>query len=287
MIDLSRSRLRRAFPALFAFILLLGLGSGCVSQSKYHALEEDTAAERSKLQEEIAGLKAKMSSQETALTAEKNKLQEEIAGLQSQKDDLEGKKEALDRDIAALNDRISEMERQTEEIKAQKDEEINRLKGTYDNLVKDLKGEIEKGEIKVTQIRNRLSVNLVEKVLFDSGHAEVKKEGKEVLKKVGKILSDVKDKEIRIEGYTDNVPIGESLRKRIPTNWELSTQRATNVLRFLQEEGGVDGKYLSAVGYGPYHPVADNDTPEGRSENRRIEIVLAPLDVEEVFKDIQ
>jgi chemotaxis protein MotB len=287
MINFLETRFRKMVPAVIIFALLLGLGSGCVSQSKYHALEENTAAERTKLQEEIAGLKSKMSSQETALTAEKNKLQGEIAALQSQKEELEGKKDALDRELAALNNRISEMERQTEEIKAQKDEEINRLKGTYDNLVKDLKGEIEKGEIKVTQIRNRLSVNLVEKVLFDSGRAEVKKQGKEVLKKVGNVLSDVKDKEIRIEGYTDNVPIGESLRKRFPTNWELSTQRATNVLRFLQEEGGVDGKYLSAVGYGPFHPVAGNDTPEGRSENRRIEIVLAPLDVEEVLKDIQ
>ncbi|MBI1819655.1 MAG: flagellar motor protein MotB, partial [Nitrospirae bacterium] len=145
----------------------------------------------------------------------------------------------------------------------------------------------EKGEIKVTQIRNRLSVNLVEKVLFDSGHAEVKAKGKEILKRVGDILSNVKDKEIRIEGYTDNIPIGESLRNQFPTNWELSTQRATNVLRFLQEGAAVDGNRLSAVGYGPFHPVANNDAPQGRAQNRRIEIVLAPLDVQEVLKDLK
>jgi chemotaxis protein MotB len=108
-----------------------------------------------------------------------------------------------------------------------------------------------------------------------------------VLKKVGAILGEVKDKEIRIEGYTDNVPIGENLRKRFPTNWELSTQRATNVLRFLEEQAGVDGARLSAVGYGPFRPLADNQTPEGRAQNRRIEIVLVPQDVKEVFKELQ
>jgi chemotaxis protein MotB len=286
MINIEAS-LRRKFLGVITVMLLIGLGAGCVSRSKYRALEESGAAERMRLLEEVSALKSQKAAQEAALTSDKKKLQEEIAVLELQRADLERKKEALDRQVAALNDRVFQMERQTEEIKAQKDEEINRLKGTYDNLVNDLKGEIEKGEVKVTQIRDRLSVNMVEKVLFDSGRAEVKKQGKEVLQKVGKILGSVTDKEIRIEGFTDNVPIGEALRKRFPTNWELSTQRATNVLRFLQEEAGVDGKYLSAVGYGPFRPVATNDTPQGRSENRRIEIVLAPLDLQEVFKDIR
>jgi len=161
------------------------------------------------------------------------------------------------------------------------------LKGTYENLVTDLKSEIEKGEIKVTQIQNKLSVNLVEKVLFDSGRAEVKTKGKEVLQKVGNILQTVEDKEIRIEGHTDNVPIGGSLRNQFPTNWELSTQRANNVLRYLQEKGGVDGKYLSAVGYGEYRPIANNEEPDGRAENRRIDIVLVPLDIQEVLKELE
>ena len=119
---------------------------------------------------------------------------------------------------------------------------------------------------------------VVAEILFDSGKAEIKPEGRDVLLKVGNVLRTVQDKQIRIEGYTDTVPIGAALRGRYPTNWELSTQRATTVLRFLQEKGGVDGKYLAAMGYGPYRPVADNTTDEGRAENRRIEIVLTPLD---------
>jgi chemotaxis protein MotB len=235
--------------------------SGCVSSSKYRALE-------------------------ASLSSERADLQGQIAALHTQKKALEEQKAALDRDLGALNERLTQLEQQTAEVSAQKDEEMRRLKGTYDDLVKDLQGEIKQGQIKVTQIRDKLSVNLVEKVLFDSGHAEVKSQGQAVLKKVGNILSDVKDKEIRIEGYTDDVPIGESLRKKFPSNWELSTQRATNVLRFLQDEAGVDGAHLSAVGYGPFRSVADNKTPEGRAENRRIEIVLVPQDVKEVLKEL-
>jgi chemotaxis protein MotB len=254
---------------LFVLTLAAGLSAGCVSSSKYRALEASAATERTDLQGQIA-----------ALQSQKKELERDLSGLRQDK-------ERVETELKGLNERLAQLERQTAEVSTQKDEEIRKLKGTYDDLVKDLKGEIEKGEIKVTQIRDRLSVNLVEKVLFDSGHAEVKAQGEAVLKKVGAILHDVKGKEIRVEGYTDDVPIGESLRKRFPTNWELSTQRATNVLRFLQDQAGLDGARLSAVGYGPFRAVADNKTPEGRAQNRRIEIVLVPQDVKEVFKELQ
>jgi len=235
---------------LFVLSLAACLLAGCVSQSKYKELE--TKASR------------------------------DIAALRSQTADLEARKAAHERQIAGLNDQLGATEKRATETGA----EIVRLKGTYDSLVKDLQGEISKGQIKVTQIRDKLSVQLVEKILFDSGKAEIKAEGKEVLSKVGKVLLGVTDKQIRIEGYTDSVPISAALRQRFPTNWELSTQRATTVLRFL-ETAGVDGKNLAAVGYGPFRPVASNDTLEGRAENRRIEIALTPLDVQEVLKELR
>jgi chemotaxis protein MotB len=236
---------------LFVLSLAACLLAGCVSQSKYKALE--------------------------------GKASQDIAALRSQTADLEARKAAQERQIATLNDQLGATEKRATETGA----EIVRLKGTYDSLVKDLQGEISKGQIKVTQIRDKLSVQLVEKILFDSGRAEIKPEGKEVLTKVGNVLLAVKDKQIRIEGYTDSVPIGGALRQQFPTNWELSTQRAATVLRFLHEKVGVEGKYLSAVGYGSFRPVASNDTPEGRAENRRIEISLTPIDVQEVLKELR
>ena len=79
-----------------------------------------------------------------------------------------------------------------------------------------------------------------------------------------------------VEGHTDNVPIRNALKAKFPSNWELSTARATSVVRFLQDQGGIDPSKLSATGLSYFRPVAANDTPEGREQNRRIEIVLAP-----------
>src|SRR2546422_10406806 len=236
---------------LFVLSLTACLLAGCVSQSKYKALEAKASGD--------------------------------IAALRSQTADLEARKAAHERQIAGLNDQLGATEKRATETGA----EIVRLKGTYDSLVKDLQGEIAKGQIKVTQIRDKLSVQLVEKILFDSGRAEIKPEGKEVLTKVGNVLLAVKDKQTRTEGYTDSVPIGGALRQQFPTNWELSAVRATTVLRFLEEKAGVDGKNLAAVGYGPFRPVSSNDPPEGKAENRRIEITLTPLDVQEVLKGLK
>ena len=156
---------------------------------------------------------------------------------------------------------------------------MKELKGTYDELLKDMKSEIEKGKITITQLKGKLKVNMLDEILFDSGKTTIKPEGIEVLERVGKILLNVKDRAITIEGHTDNVPIGPELAKKYPTNWELSAARATNVARYLQEKIGIDPTLLSATGYGEYQPVYYNDTEEGRAKNRRIEIVLVPIEI--------
>ncbi len=111
---------------------------------------------------------------------------------------------------------------------------------------------------------------LADTVLFDIGKDELRPEAREVLLKVGELLSDL-DNPIRVEGHTDNWPISTP---RFPSNWELSTGRATSVVRFLIEEAGMDPKQLQAAGYGEYHPIADNDTPEGRQSNRRVDVII-------------
>jgi chemotaxis protein MotB len=143
-------------------------------------------------------------------------------------------------------------------------------------MLKAMQKEVEQGQIKITQLADRLSLNIVDKILFPSGEDQISDQGKEVLKRVGAVLQQAKDKTVRIEGHTDNVPTGKHLRARFPTNWELSTARATNVVRFLQDEAGIEAGGLEAVGMGEYHPIATNKTPAGRSQNRRIEIILTP-----------
>ncbi|MGE5559978.1 MAG: OmpA family protein [Chloroflexota bacterium] len=118
-----------------------------------------------------------------------------------------------------------------------------------------------------------LVIRLKDSILFDSGQADLKPAAKAVLDKVAESARKLPN-HIRIEGHTDNRPINTA---RFPSNWELSTARATNVIRYLIEHSGLSAKRLSAAGYGEYRPVSDNSTEAGRAENRRVDIVLLPI----------
>ena len=118
-------------------------------------------------------------------------------------------------------------------------------------------------------------MDVVDKILFASGEATVKKEGLAVLKRVVEILKNMQDKNIRVEGHTDNVRITSKLARIYPSNWELSAARAINVTKYLQQQG-IDPAILSATAFGEYQPLADNSTAEGKAKNRRIAIILLP-----------
>ncbi len=143
----------------------------------------------------------------------------------------------------------------------------------YDALVRNLTEEVKKGQLQVRQYKDMLTVDVAEQLFFDSGRANLKDTGKAVLKKVGEALKGYEDKVIRVVGHTDNVPISKAAQKVFPSNWELSVARATNVVHFLQEVG-IPPERMIASGRAEYQPVAENDTPEGRKKNRRIEITL-------------
>jgi chemotaxis protein MotB len=169
----------------------------------------------------------------------------------------------------------------TQEESAQRERELQESSKARRNLVDRLQKEISEGSIKISQIKNKLTVQIVDKILFSSGSSDVTNKGKTVLAKVSAVLKSVKENDIRIEGHTDNVPIGPRIKKKFPTNWELSTSRATHVVRFLTEQG-VDPNNLIAIGLSQYRPVASNDTDEGKQRNRRIEIVLCPKDIQKI-----
>jgi chemotaxis protein MotB len=194
---------------------------------------------------------------------------------QNETAECQKEKQQLSQHLDALNAEKTQLSQAAEE----KEAEITKLKGTYDDVVGNLKNEIASGQIQVTQLKDKLTLNMVEKILFNSGQAELKESGKSVLDSVAAALKTIQDKDIRVEGYTDNVPLSPKLYDRFPTNWELSTARATNVVRYLVEKDGVDPSQMIAAGFGQYHPISTNDTPEGRAQNRRIDIVLVPREV--------
>ncbi len=179
-------------------------------------------------------------------------------------------------DIDRLETANRELTQELEQEKIAREARLAQLKSTYDKLVDNMEEEISRGEITISELQGKLTVNMVERILFDSGKADIKKNGLAVLKRVGDVLKEASDKDIRVEGHTDNVPISSRLKDVFPSNWELSTARATNVVRFLQKDVGISGSALAACGYGEFRPVADNATAEGRAQNRRIQIVLVP-----------
>ena len=127
-----------------------------------------------------------------------------------------------------------------------------------------------------------LIIRLKDNVLFDPGKADLKPESKEILFSIAEILQkeEFVDKSIKVEGHADTTPVNPA--DGYPTNWELSTARATNVLRYLVEENNIEGERISASGYSYYKPVVANDTPENKSKNRRVDIVILRSSSEEV-----
>jgi chemotaxis protein MotB len=137
-----------------------------------------------------------------------------------------------------------------------------------------LSGELSADQAQITQLQNQLRVTMVNEVLFAEGGWTLNAKGEAALAKIAPTLAALKDQQIVVEGYTDNVPIGPELKARFPSNLELSSARADAVVRFLVAKG-VPQNIISAQGFGESRPVTSNDTPQGRAKNRRVEIVIA------------
>ena len=165
-------------------------------------------------------------------------------------------------------------------------DKISELKGRVQDLreakallERRLRDEIRAKQVKLDITKRGLVITFVNEVLFDSGKAVLKKGAYPILDKVASVIKEkVPDRNIGIEGHTDNQPIKYSGWK---SNWELSTARAATVLHYL-EDTGIDPRKLQATGFGEYRPVASNDTPQGRQQNRRVEIVILPGDISKI-----
>jgi chemotaxis protein MotB len=285
--------------SLLVVLLAAGLSACSVMQSTYQKKvdEADTLAKNvaalQKKNDDLIAENAVLKSDLARGTLQNEKLTTDLSYVADQRDKavadkaeldriLQSKSDSLSQTIFELRRKVSDLETENAKLKAEnanlvkaREEQVRKVSSTYESMLEKMKSEIAQGQVTISELKGKLTVNMVDSILFDSGKAEVKKGGREILGKVTSILKDVSDKEIRIEGHTDNVQISRALAQRYPTNWELSAARAINVTRYLQDQG-VDPMNLSAVAYGEWKPVATNDTPEGRAKNRRIEIVLVP-----------
>ena|SRR5688572_2769305 len=249
--------MNKSYLGSTAVAAALALG-GCVTQDTYDKLEAQKSQEISTLQSQRAAL------------------EQQLEDLRSQRAALEGQKTLLEKDKASLQRDQAQLRVQNEALEKQRMQLLDASKQSqsqYDRLVSELNQEVQKGQLQVRQYKDMLTVDVAEQLFFDSGRATLKETGKEVLKKVADAIKGYEDKAIRVIGHTDNVPISGALQKVYATNWELSSARATTVVRFLQESG-IAPERLVATGRAEYAPVAANDSPEGRQKNRRIEITL-------------
>jgi chemotaxis protein MotB len=239
---------------------VLALSAGCVSSGKYRSLEQERDA---------------LSARNQALQGDVNAANQKGETLAQEKSALASEKTALEARLAQLQDQEKTLGSQLQ----QHSEEARQLKATYDGLLGSLKKELEAGQIQVQQLRDGLSVNVAQEILFASGSAALDKSGSEVLQRVAEQLKQT-SYQVVVTGHTDNKPIGPGLVSRYPTNWELAGARAASVVRLFAESGLATTRLLAAS-MGETRPVAPNDTPEGRARNRRIEIRLRPVVVEE------
>jgi chemotaxis protein MotB len=233
--------------------------------------------------ERTAALEQMLTSTRTRQVETEAASQQQLAALESAHTALNGQVETLTVEKADLStqlagerQRLADLEQQLQEKIQAKELEISGVKGAYDRLVAELQGEISQREIALHRVKEKLTVTIVDRVLFPSGQATLTPEGRGIIEKVGAVLAKVSDRRILIEGHTDNVPIGGTLRNVFPTNWELSTARATEVVKFLIAQTRLSANRLSAVGRADTAPVANNASEDGRMQNRRIEIILLP-----------
>lgn len=243
--------------------------------------KEQLAAHLTQLRDQIKELTTKLATEQVKVAILREDKQRLLGGTTTAREEIGRMQATLQQQEERLRAVEAEKARLEQERSA-KEADIQRLTKIQEELHKALEVDIAKGDIRITQIRDRLTINLLDRVLFESGQGQVKPGGLKALKQIADIIKPLSDKQVRIEGHTDNVPIGEKLRDKYPSNWELSIARTISVVRYLIEEGGANPALLSAAGHGDSRPIASNETEEGRKANRRIEITFYPKDAPDI-----
>lgn len=255
----------RALPLTLSLLLGAVLATGCGIPKEQWELK---LRENADLQTKVADLERQRSNLEQQIADQKKELKE----LQSVVEALKGQMGKLGSDKADLLERLAKMRATLEDLERAKAAADKRNRAFRDLLAK-FKAMVDAGKLQV-EVRNGLMlVKLPDNILFDPGKTALKKEGQDAIVQVTGILNSIEGRKFQVAGHTDNRPIGKN--SKYSSNWELSAERALEVLD-LMVKSGMDARRLSAAGYADVLPVATNDSEDGRRQNRRIEIVLVP-----------
>ena len=249
---------------LVAFSSCVSKGKFLMSQGHVHNLQDDSASTHGQLA--TCNTKAQQLQQDLANVNSKNSsMQNDLQSLQSNLQDAQNSSTKSKMTIAEQAKRLKDLQ---DLIQSQRDV-MNRLKKTIADALVNFKPD----ELTVHIKDGNVYVSLQEKLLFKSGSAVVDPKGKEALGTLAAVLNNTPDVTVDIEGHTDTVPIKTAA---FVDNWALSVSRASSIVRILTKDYNVDPRRVTASGRGEFHPVASNDTPDGKSSNRRTEIILSP-----------
>lgn len=256
---------------IVAGVCALMVMSSCVTNKKYALLQGEYQTTKEDLIECTANGKS-MEAMIRDLRQQNSELKSGMAALKESLDKSMNNNAQGNMNISKLVDEINASNKYIKELVAakSKSDSLNLVLST--NLTRSLDAS-ELKDVDVKVLKGVVYISLNDNMLYKSGSYEISPAAMDILSKIAKIIKDYKDYDVLVEGNTDNVPIS---RTNIRNNWDLSALRASSVVQALQDDFGINPSRLSAAGRGEYNPVASNDTPEGRSKNRRTQIIITP-----------
>lgn len=264
--------MRRSVLAIV--VLALAAPTACVTKKEYLRLQDeygrsvaDGTAREGGLKRDIEALQGRLAACEKA----KALVEDDLAACQKGSKDLSVEKSRLLREYQSLSASADEMRAALAELQKRKEQADARLK-EFQDLLNRFKPLIDAGKLKVAIVDGRMVVQLPSDVLFKSGQAVLDKDGLAAVQEVAGVLIQIPGRRYQVEGHTDDRPIRTAA---FPSNWELAAARALTVIRTMIDAGLAPDR-ISAASCGEFKPARPNDTPEGRSANRRIEIVVVP-----------
>lgn len=258
----------RTTVLMLAVLVLLGTVN-CVSKSQHIELQQSMAVEQERSIETQKALEDRID----MLTRDMLRMQEENENLERRHENVLEINNQLHAEVLQLEYRL----KKSETIIQTQEKVIEDFSQARKNIEENLREQIAAKDVEIEEMEGKLKVTFLDKILFSTGSDKINQPGQRALIKIAESLRDGAFHQIVVEGHTDDVPIGPALADRFPSNWELSAARAIAVVRFLEENAGLDPNLLAASAFSSHRPLASNEEESGRSKNRRIEIILAPL----------